>query len=95
VGRAARRARRAGPQARQPDALAEPWDEGAAAPVDARALEAQRLGFAAFRAAFAATPWLDGFYVWSWYGWGGPGSRGYTPRGKPAAREVEQLLRER
>ena len=26
-------------------------------------------------------------------GWGGPGSRGYTPRGKPAQAVVEALLR--
>ena len=78
----------------QPNALKEPWDEGAAAPVDALALEAQRLGFAAFRAAFASPPsWLAGVYVWNWYGWGGPASRAYTPRGKPAEAEVRALLR--
>jgi len=77
----------------QPNALAEPWDEGSAVPVDAAALEAQRLGFAAFRGAFTPAPaWLDGFYVWNWYGWGGKRSRGYTPVDKPAMREVERLL---
>jgi hypothetical protein len=35
---------------------------------------------------------LAGLYVWNWYGWGGPGSVGYTPRGKPAADEVRRLL---
>ncbi len=80
----------------QAGALAEPWDEGSARPVDALALETQRLGFAGFRAAMSPIPrWLDGYYVWNWYGWGGPRSRGYTPRGKPAQAEVERLLRAR
>jgi hypothetical protein len=35
---------------------------------------------------------LAGLYVWNWYGWGGPGSISYTPRGKPAAEEVRRLL---
>ena len=37
---------------------------------------------------------LDGVYVWNWYGWGGPGTTGYTPRGKPAELEVRQLLQD-
>jgi hypothetical protein len=79
----------------QPNALVEPWDEGSISPVDDAALEAQRLGFAAFRGAFTpAPPWLDGFYVWNWYGWGGKTSRSYTPRDKPAMREVEKLFSE-
>ena len=80
----------------QPGALAAPWDEGASVPADAAAHEAQRRAYAAFRAAFAVdSPWLAGYYVWNWYGWGGAGSRSYTPRGKPAQHEVEQLLRAR
>jgi hypothetical protein len=35
---------------------------------------------------------LAGLYIWNWYGWGGPGSIGYTPRGKPAAEEIRRLL---
>lgn len=77
----------------QPNALHEPYDEGAHAPVDALALEAQRLGFASYASAFSPRPsWLTGEYVWNWYGWGGEGSRSYTPRGKPARAAVEQLL---
>ncbi len=80
----------------QARALPAPWDEGAATPVDEQALEAQRRGFAAFRAAMSPLPaWLDGVFVWNWYGWGGRGSAGYTPRGKPAQVEVERLLRAR
>jgi len=78
----------------QPNTLGAPWDEGSASPVDALAIEAQRLGYVAFHAAFAAGPtWLEGFYVWNWYGWGGPHSKAYTPRGKPALEEVRRLLR--
>jgi hypothetical protein len=68
---------------------ATPWDEGARGTPD---LEEQRRGFAAFRRAWAGATLLDGVYVWNWYGWGGPGTTGYTPRGKPAELEVRQLL---
>jgi hypothetical protein len=77
----------------QPNALREPWDEGGAAPADAASLELQRLAFSAFAAVLTPSPsWLDGFYVWNWYGWGGDRSSGYSPRGKPAVREIEKLL---
>ncbi len=80
----------------QPNALFEPYDEGARAPVDALALEAQRLGFASYAAAFSPRPaWLAGEFVWNWYGRGGPGSRSYTPRGKPAESTVGTLLERR
>jgi hypothetical protein len=44
--------------------------------------------------AVPTEPGLDlaGLYVWNWYGWGGPGTVGYTPRGKPAAAEIKQLF---
>jgi hypothetical protein len=35
---------------------------------------------------------LAGLYVWNWYGWGGPGTVSYTPRGKPAAAEISRLF---
>jgi hypothetical protein len=38
------------------------------------------------------TPGFAGLYVWNWYGYGGPGTVSYTPRGKPAAAEVKALL---
>ena len=57
-------------------------------------VEEQRRAFAAFRRVWAARPLLDGVYVWNWYGWGGPGTTGYTPRGKPAELEVRQLLQD-
>jgi hypothetical protein len=59
-------------------------------------LDEQRRAFAAFRQAWTApsSARLDGLYVWNWYGFGGPHSIGYTPRGKPAAQEVTRLLGE-
>jgi hypothetical protein len=72
-------------------ASATPWDE---TPGGAVALEEQRRAFEAFRRAWRGAPALAGVYVWNWYGFGGPTSIGYTPRGKPAAAEVARLLRE-
>jgi len=70
---------------------ASPWDEGAGGTVD---LDEQRRAFEAFRRVWAASPVLDGVYVWNWYGFGGPASISYTPRGKPAEAEVKRLLQD-
>jgi len=75
-------------------ATAAPWDEGPGGTPD---LDEQRRGFEAFRLAWTAPTGgaharLDGLYVWNWYGYGGPGSTGYTPRGKPAANTIKQIL---
>jgi hypothetical protein len=70
---------------------ASPWDEGAGGAVD---LEEQRRAFEAFRRVWAGSLFLDGVYVWNWYGFGGPTSVGYTPRGKPAEVEVKLLLKD-
>jgi hypothetical protein len=70
-------------------ATAAPWDEGPGGTPD---MEEQRRGFAAFRRAWTGAASLDGLYVWNWYGYGGPGTTGYTPRGKPAEAEVRALL---
>jgi hypothetical protein len=70
---------------------ATPWDEGAGGTPD---LDEQRRAFAAFRRVWASSPILDGVYVWNWYGYGGPGTISYTPRGKPAELEVRQLLKD-
>ncbi len=69
---------------------ASPWDETQGGDVD---LDEQRRAFEAFRLAWSGAPSLDGVYVWNWYGFGGPGTTSYTPRGKPAAAEVQRLLR--
>ena len=82
---------------------ATPWDESTGGEPD---LEEQRRAFEAFRRVWAPPPPpdasatagtrmpLSGLYIWNWYGWGGPNSVGYTPRGKPAALEVRRLLQE-
>jgi hypothetical protein len=63
-----------------------PWDQERAGELD---LEEQRLCYAAFLSTAADAPFLDGIYIWNWFGIGGPNDSGYTPRGKPAA----ELLR--
>jgi hypothetical protein len=70
---------------------AHPWDEGATEPVD---LEEQRRAYEAFRRVWSLPPsaTLHGVYFWNWYGWGGATSRGYTPRGKPAADELRRFF---
>ena len=70
---------------------ATPWDEGSPGTPDA---DEQRRAFAAFRRAWAGSLLLEGVYIWNWYGWGGAGTTGYTPRGKPAEQDVRQLLQE-
>jgi hypothetical protein len=70
---------------------ASPWDEGGGGNVD---LDEQRRAFEAFRRVWAASSVLDGVYVWNWYGFGGPTSISYTPRGKPAEAEVKRLLQD-
>jgi hypothetical protein len=70
---------------------AAPWDEAAGGSPDP---EEQRRAFAAFRRVWAGSPLLGGLYVWNWYGWGGPDTTSYTPRGKPAELEARQLLKD-
>lgn len=73
----------------QVGAAAWPWRESAHEPVD---LEEQRRCYEAFRRAWLGAPALGGAYFWNWYGWGGPTSRGYTPRGKPAEGELRRYF---
>ena len=63
----------------------QPWDDASNAQVDLRLQ--QRL-YRSFCDAFEQTPSVSGFYVWNWFGFGGPRDQGYTPRGKPAASEL-------
>ncbi len=76
-------------------ATAAPWDEvkGGAPDVDEQAR-----AFQAFRQAWTvrgqSPSRLAGLYLWNWYGYGGPESTGYTPRGKPAVDVVRQILDE-
>jgi hypothetical protein len=67
---------------------AEPWNEE---PGGIVSVEEQRRAYEAFVNTWRGAPseLLVGLYFWNWYGWGGPTSRGYTPRGKPAAEIVK------
>lgn len=69
----------------QRGAAARPWNEGADEMLD---LDIQRRCYEAFRRVWDDEPRLSGVYFWNWFGWGGPDSKEYTPRGKPAAREI-------
>jgi hypothetical protein len=69
----------------QRGAAAWPWKEDAADPVD---LEEQRRCYRVFVSVWDGAPSLEGVFFWNWYGFGGDRSRGYTPRGKPAAQEI-------
>jgi hypothetical protein len=69
-----------------------PWDQERAEALD---LEEQRLCYAAFFATAADARFVDGLYVWNWFGIGGPNDSGYTPRGKPAAEVLRAWLRGR
>jgi len=62
-----------------------PWDESAEKPVS---LEEQRRCYQAFVRVWDGVPYLEGVYFWNWFGYGGPQSREYCPRGKPAAAEI-------
>lgn len=75
----------------QAGASAWPWNEGATERVD---LADQLRCYQAFRRVWAGAPpsLLAGVYFWNWYGWGGARSRGYTPRGKPAAGEIKAFF---
>jgi hypothetical protein len=76
-------------------ATAAPWDESSGgAPDPAEQLRA----FQAFRKAWIAgekhSSRMAGLYVWNWYGFGGPQTTSYTPRGKPAVDVIRQILEE-
>lgn len=66
-----------------------PWDETREAKVDL-ALQAQLL--TAYCDAFSNAAVIDGFYVWNWFGFGGPTDGSYTPRGKPGAAAMKECL---
>jgi hypothetical protein len=75
--------------ASQRSAADHPWDDTSVAEVDLRLQ--QRL-YRGFCDAFAQTPSVSGFYVWNWFGFGGPRDAGFTPRGKPAANELAKCF---
>ncbi len=63
-----------------------PWDYTRAGKVD---LAAQERLYLALAQAWSSVPELGGLYLWNWFGDGGGGDNGYTPRGKPS----EQVIR--
>ena len=69
----------------QRGAAARPWNEGADEALD---LDVQRRCYEAFRRVWDDEPRLAGAYFWNWFGWGGKTSKEYTPRAKPAAKEI-------
>lgn len=66
-----------------------PWDYTLDQPVD---IEEQRMCYRAFVDTWRGDPALAGVFFYEWWGAGGPGDRGYTPRGKPAARLVRAFF---
>ena len=74
---------------------AAPWDEVKGGVPDG---DEQARAFQAFRAAWTApgpaSARLTGLYIWNWYGYGGPETTSYTPRGKPAVDVIRQILGE-
>jgi len=66
-----------------------PWDDASGADLD---LHLQQRLYRSFCDAFTQTPSVSGFYVWNWFGFGGPHDMGFTPRGKPAASELARCF---
>jgi hypothetical protein len=59
----------------------DPWDSTSREPPDPAA---QGRAYRAFVEAWTGHPGLRGVYFYLWWGEGGAGDAGYTPRGKPA-----------
>lgn len=70
-----------------------PWEEGLGT-VD---LESQRACYEALVRALDRETWVAGVYWWDWSSsdrGGGPGDRGFTPRGKPAEAVMRRAMSE-
>lgn len=73
----------------QQGTAAGPWNEAADHPLS----EAEQARcYRAFARAWAGADFLRGVYVWTWFGYGGPRSREYCPRGKAAAAEICRIF---
>jgi hypothetical protein len=75
--------------ASQRGAAEEPWNDASATEID---LALQQRLYRGFCDAFAEARTTSGFYVWNWFGFGGPRDTGFTPRGKPAATELARCF---
>ncbi len=73
----------------QGSAASQPWDDTSSKELDLRLQ--QRL-YRSFCDAFSETSSISGFYVWNWFGFGGPRDLSFTPRGKPAANELARCF---
>jgi hypothetical protein len=65
----------------------DPWNYDAPGAAD---LEIQARCYRAFRKAWEGAPHVRGVYFYLWWGAGGAGDTGYTPRGKPAEQVIRQ-----
>ncbi len=73
----------------QASAAGQPWDDASSEELD---LHLQQRLYRSFCDAFSQTPSISGFYVWNWFGFGGPRDLSFTPRGKPAANELAKCF---
>lgn len=67
----------------------DPWNYKMNEPLD---LECQARCYEAFAKAFESPDFLAGAYFFDWYDDGGPKSKTYTPRGKPAEAVMRRYL---
>lgn len=67
-----------------------PWDQHADQTADP--LLQARL-YRTFCDQIVAPGVTDGYFVWNWFGFGGSNDLSFTPRGKPAAAELESCMR--
>lgn len=74
----------------QAGAAAAPWNYGTRDTVD---LVAQRDLYTALYLAWYDEDWLDGLFLWNWFGDGGSDDSGYTPRLKPSSEIVRHWYR--
>ncbi|MBK8915474.1 MAG: hypothetical protein IPM64_12920 [Phycisphaerales bacterium] len=78
----------------QKGAARAPWNYYRNQKVTPEGLEEQRRLYEAFIRAFPAQPGFGGVIWWEWTpGGGGPKDFGYSPRGKPAERELREWFR--
>ena len=70
-----------------------PWDETPGGDPDpAEQMRAFQAFYRAWISGEKGRSHMAGLYVWNWYGYGGPQSTSYTPRGKPAMDVIRQIL---
>jgi hypothetical protein len=73
--------------ASQNGCASKPWNYSLSKIVD---VQEQDLCFEVFCEFWEKSPFLQGIYIYDWWGEGGLEDTGYTPRGKPAAKRIQQ-----